>query len=173
MANKITYVVAFRRKRDGKTDYKKRLNLLKSGTTRLVVRPSNKHMLAQLVEYGESGDKIIASAHSKELSEFGWTHSNSNTPAAYLTGMLCGVRGKGKGVGKAILDNGLLASIKGSRIFAALKGCIDSGVKVPVSEEILPDEKRITGAHIAAYVQRSKDITSDFNKVKEKILKAK
>ena len=41
MARKAAYVVPYRRKREGKTDYKGRMNLLKSETTRLVVRPSN------------------------------------------------------------------------------------------------------------------------------------
>jgi len=172
MAKNVSYVVQYRRKREGKTDYKKRLDLLKGGITRLVVRPSNKHMLVQLINYSENGDKVVASAHSKELGELGWSHSTSNTPAAYLTGLLCGARGKSKGVSGAILDNGLFTAIKGSRIFASLKGCVDAGVSVPVGEEILPDESRISGQHIASYVEKSKNITSDFIKVKEKILKS-
>jgi len=173
MARKVTYNVHYRRKREGKTDFRKRLDLLKSGEIRLVVRPSNKHMLAQLVEYSESGDKVLACANSKELSEFGWAYVTSNIPAAYLTGLLCGVRGKGKKVASAILDNGLQTSVKGSRVFASLKGCIDSGIKVPVEDKILPDESRISGQHIAAYAQKSKNITSDFIKTKDKILKSK
>ena len=50
MANKKTYTVPFRRKREGKTNYKKRLGLLKSKSLRLVVRKSNKHILVQLVD---------------------------------------------------------------------------------------------------------------------------
>ncbi len=37
------YVVKFRRRRDGMTYYQKRLQYLKSGIPRLVVRTSNKH----------------------------------------------------------------------------------------------------------------------------------
>ncbi|MCX6695671.1 MAG: 50S ribosomal protein L18 [Candidatus Altiarchaeota archaeon] len=173
MAKNKSYVVQYRRKREGKTDYKKRLNLLKSGKTRLVVRPSNKHMFVQLVDYTEEGDRVVSCASSKELSGFGWTHSTSNTPAAYLTGLLCGVKGKGKKVSEAVLDNGLLTAIKGSRLFAALKGCLDAGVVIPVGTEILPDESRIQGQHIASHVERSKSIASDFTKVKEAILKSK
>lgn len=173
MAKKVNYNVHYRRKREGKTDFRKRLDLLKSGKIRLVVRPSSKHMIVQLVDYSEVGDKVIASAHSKELGEFGWTYGTSNTPAAYLTGLLCGVRGKGKNVAEAILDNGLLPSVKGSRVFASLKGCLDAGVKIPVEDKILPDESRITGQHIASYVEKSKNITSDFIKTKDKILKPK
>ena len=173
MAHKKSFIVQYRRKREFKTDYKKRLDLLKSGKTRLVVRPSNKHVFVQLVDYAEEGDRVVASAHSKELKELGWNHSTSNTPAAYLTGLLCGVRGRKHKIEEAVLDNGLLTAIKGSRIFASLKGCIDSGVKVPVGEEILPDESRIQGKHVAGHVKRSADIVSDFAKTKDNILKSK
>jgi len=43
--------------------------------------------------------------------------------------------------------------VKGSRVFAALKGAVDAGLKVPHSESILPDESRIKGEHIAAYAK--------------------
>ncbi|MDK2384746.1 MAG: 50S ribosomal protein L18, partial [Candidatus Korarchaeota archaeon] len=38
MARSARYKVRFRRRREGKTDYKKRLALLKSGLPRMVVR---------------------------------------------------------------------------------------------------------------------------------------
>jgi len=170
MARKLSYVVQYRRKRKAKTDYRKRLDLLKSDKIRLVVRPSNKHMSDQVIEYASEGDKVVASAHSTELAEYGWVHSTSNTPAAYLTGLLCGVRGKRNNVKEAVLDNGLLTAIKGSKLFASLKGCVDAGVNVPVGEEILPDASRIEGKHIASHLEKSKNITADFIKTKEAIL---
>ena len=170
MATGATYSVRYKRRRKQKTNYRRRLNLLKSETTRFVVRPSNKNMLAQLIEYSEDGDKVVAQANSNELAKMGWGHSSSNTPAAYLTGLLCGVRGKGKGVDKAILDTGLYPQIKGSRIYATLKGLIDSGVESNAGEEIFPDEDRVRGKTIAAYVERSKGIEADFDRVKDSIL---
>jgi large subunit ribosomal protein L18 len=169
MARKAAYVVPYRRKREGKTDYKGRMNLLKSETTRLVVRPSNKHMTVQLVDYRKEGDLVVSMAHSKELAEFGWNYSTSNLPAAYLTGMLCGLRGAKKGVKTAILDIGLFPSIAGSKTYAALKGAIDAGLKIPADAVIFPNEKRVTGEHI---VQKGKKetLTEEFAKVKEKIL---
>lgn len=172
MARGASYTVQYRRKREQKTNYKRRLNLLKSGKIRFISRPSNKHMVTQLVEYGDNGDKVLASAHSKELAEFGWTHSLSNTPAAYLTGLLCGVRGKGKGVEEAILDTGLYPQHKGSKIFASLKGLKDAGVKSPADEGIFPSEDRITGKVIASYVEKSGGIENDFARAKADILKS-
>jgi large subunit ribosomal protein L18 len=55
------------------------------------------------------------------------------------------------GVEKAFLDIGLHIPSKGTRIFAALNGAIDAGVEVPHSEDILPDEDRLSGKHIADY----------------------
>jgi hypothetical protein len=53
-------------------------------------------------------------------------------------------------VKEAILDVGLNPPVKGSKIYAALKGAIDAGIKVPHDPEILPDEARISGEHIVA-----------------------
>jgi len=168
MAKRADYVVPFRRKREGKTNYKKRLNLLKSRVTRLVVRPSNKHMLVQLVDYKENGDVVISTAYSKELKKFGWDFATGNLPAAYLTGLLCGFRGQEKGVKRAILDLGLFPSVKGSRSYAALKGAIDSGLKIPVGEGVLPDEKRISGEHIS---DKYEGITEKFEEVRKEIVR--
>lgn len=151
MAKGATYVVQYRRKREGKTNYKKRLNLLKSRKSRLVIRHSNKKILAQIIDYNEEGDRIIASANSNELKKYDWNFSTNNLPAAYLTGFLCAKRGILKGKKEAILDIGRHPPIRGSRIYAALKGAIDSGLQVPVNDGAFPDEKRITGGHIADY----------------------
>jgi len=171
MAKGPTYVVGYRRKRKGKTNYKRRLNLLKSKRSRVVIRKSNKHIMAQVVDYKDDGDVVIASSHSSELPKFGWTFSSGNLPASYLTGLLCGLRGKSKGVKKAILDIGMDPSVKGSRIYSALKGARDSGIDIAMSEEIIPPEDRIGGKHIADY-RKSEGITKEFDKVREKIMKS-
>jgi len=151
MATNANYSVKYRRRREGKTNYKKRLNLLKSRTTRFVVRLTNRYVIAQLVEYHPDGDKVMFTTTSKELKKYGWNISCSNTPAAYLTGFLCGLKGKDV-VKNAILDIGLIKSTKGSKVYAAEKGAIDAGIKIPISDKILPDEKRIKGAHISESV---------------------
>lgn len=156
MARTKNIVVPHRRRRELKTDYRKRLTLLRGGKPRLVVRKSVKNMVCQIVEYQASGDRTILTADSKELAKFGWQGGTGNIPAAYLTGLLCGVRAKKKKAKDAILDMGLYGSTKGNRIYAALKGAVDGGLEVPHSEKILPDDERLKGGHIAAYAEHLK-----------------
>ncbi len=150
MADK-KYTVAYRRKRSGKTNYKKRLTLLLSSKPRLVVRKSLKSTMMQLVEYNADGDKVLASACSKDLTKLGWKGSTSNLSSAYLTGLLLGQKAKKAKVSEAILDIGLNTPAKGSRLFASVKGVIDSGLKVPSGNEIFPSKDRIEGKHIVNY----------------------
>jgi large subunit ribosomal protein L18 len=173
MATGTNYSVKFRRKREQKTNYKRRLNLLKSGKVRFVVRPSNKNIITQLIEYSEDGDKIISHANSQALKKMGWTHSTSNTPAAYLTGLLCGIKGKTKGVQEAILDIGLYPHIKGTKIYGCLKGLKDSGIDSACDESILPADERISGKTIASHVKKSANIEADLKRLKEEILALK
>ena len=154
----------FRRRREGKTDYRYRLKLLKSDLPRAVVRTSLKNTTVQFIKYELAGDKVMASATSKELAKFGWNGSASNLPAAYLTGLLAGKRALESKIDNAVLDIGIKVPAKGSKIFATLKGIVDSGVEVPHGEEILPDEGRIKGSHI------NESIPQQFEAVKTKIM---
>ena len=160
----------YRRKREGKTNYKKRLKLLLSGKPRLVIRPSLKNIIAQIIEYNPKGDQTITAVHSRELAKFDWKFSTGNITTAYLTGLLLGKKALKKNIKEAVLDIGLKTPIKGSKIFACLKGVVDAGVLVPVSEEILPSKERISGKHIADY-KKLNEITKVFEEVKNKILK--
>jgi large subunit ribosomal protein L18 len=149
-------VLAYRRKKEGKTDYKKRLTLLLGNKPRLVIRKSNKGLGVQLIDYSPDGDVVLAAAHTSQLKKYGWATSMSNIPAAYLTGMLLGKRALQKKIDEAILDIGLYPSTKGSRLYAAVKGAVDAGLKVPHGEEILPATEKLSGGHIAAYAQKMK-----------------
>ena len=152
MAKGPSYNVPYRRRREGKTNYRRRKKLILSGLPRLVARKTNKHIIAQIIEAHVEGDRVITSAHSSELrKKYGWLGSLKNLPAAYLTGLLCGYRALNIGVKKAVLDIGLHSPTKGARVFAVLKGCVDAGVEIPHGEEILPDEDRIKGQHISDY----------------------
>ncbi|UCG69986.1 MAG: 50S ribosomal protein L18 [Thermoplasmata archaeon] len=142
------YRVARRRRREGKTDYRRRIKLLKSREARAVVRRSERNLRIQFVLFDPKGDKTIATAQGLELEKFGWKGSVSNTPAAYLTGYLAGKRAIAAGLKAAVLDIGLHTPTKGSRVFASLKGMLDAGVDIPHSEEVLPSEERIRGEHI-------------------------
>tara|TARA_Y100000310_G_scaffold342571_1_gene446366 strand:- start:271 stop:768 length:498 start_codon:yes stop_codon:yes gene_type:complete len=156
-------ILPYKRKRTGKTNYKKRLNLLKSRKLRLVVRKALKNILLQIVEYNPDGDKILVSTHSSSLKKYGWDKHKGNTSAAYLTGLLCGKLAKEKKIEEVILDLGLYRSVKGSVQYASVKGVIDSGIKLLCSNKILPSEERISGKDI------SDEVHSKFLEVKEKI----
>ncbi len=155
--------LAFKRRMRGRTDYKKRLSLLKSGKPRLVVRKSNAKLTVQVVNYHPDGDLVMAGADSSSLANLGWKGSLKSIPAAYLVGFLTGVRALEKGVKEAVLDIGLHPPVKGSRLFAAAKGALDAGLSIPCSEEAFPSEERIAGKHLKK--------AGDVEAVKEKIVK--
>jgi len=157
--------VFFRRRREGKTDYKARMGLLMSGKPRLVVRKTNRYIIGQIVKSEGARDYVAVGINSKELAKFGWTNSFKNTPAAYLTGLLLGKKAVGEGIAKAVFDIGIQRSTRGSRIYAFLKGAIDAGLSLEYSKDVLPKEERITGRHI------NEKIGDDIKKIKEKILK--
>ncbi len=151
MATGPRYRVSFRRKREGKTDYRKRIRLLSSGKPRFVVRKTSKRILAQLTDYQPHGDRVIAYSDSKELGEYGWRGGASNLPAAYLTGLLCGKKALEGGIKEGVLDLGLTTPRSGTKVFAALKGALDAGFRIPHDEGIVPSEDRLRGEHIASY----------------------
>lgn len=182
---KNIYNVPFRRKREGRTNYKKRLKLLSSGKTRLVVRKSLQGTYASMVQYSDKGDKVVASASPQELRKIGWQFGCGNVPSAYLVGLLLGQKAKKVGVTEAILDSGLHSPVKKSRVYAALAGVVDSGVIVPHSVEVLPQKDRLEGKHIALYASQNPQggqfsqykkhgastIVSKVTELKEKILR--
>lgn len=154
MARSSRYCMPFRRRREGKTDYKARKAFLLSGKPRLVARCSINNVSAQIIVAKPNGDEVVVSAQSKEVArKYGWKAPRGSVPAAYLTGFLCGLKAKAHGIEGAILDIGLYPPSKGARIFAVLKGVLDAEVNVPHSEEKLPNEKRVAGEHIAKYAQ--------------------
>lgn len=175
--------VAFRRKREGKTDYRKRLRLLLADKPRVVFRRSLRYIWLQLVHFDEKGDTVSVSAHSKELQKLGWKGSCNNIPAAYLTGLLFAKKAKEASI-DAVADNGLYPTVAQSCFCAVLKGVVDGGMKVPASEKVFPSEERIKGEHIKKYAEELKKgegfgkqfssedalkITDNFDEVKKKI----
>lgn len=143
-----TKIIQFKRKRKGLTNYKKRLDLLKSKKPRLTIRKSLKNLIIQLIQYQPKGDKIILSTHSKELRKFGWKPHLNNIPSSYLTGLLCGIKLKKKNITDFVIDIGFTRKTKGSSIFTAIKGIHDSGIKLHIQEI---SEERIKGSHISKY----------------------
>lgn len=89
------YQVKFRRRREGKTDYRARKRLItqdknkyNSPKYRLVVRFSNRFVVCQIVQATLQGDVVLTQAHSKELPRYGIKCGLKNYAAAYLTGLL-------------------------------------------------------------------------------------
>lgn len=140
-----------RRRREKKTDYKARRILLTSGIPRIVVRRTNKYFIIQAVESNEAQDKVIATVTSKDLLKNGWDTkmqgSLKSIPAGYLTGRLMAKKLKGKG--KYIMDLGMGRTIKGSRLFAVVKGLIDGGLDIPANKAVFPSEERLNGEHMS------------------------
>ncbi|MFQ5800366.1 MAG: 50S ribosomal protein L18 [Candidatus Hydrothermarchaeales archaeon] len=153
MAQKTTYKVPKRRKREEKTNYRKRLTLLLSHKPRLVVRKSHSHVVFQIIEYHPKGDRILISAHSKELTKFGHQGHGGNAHSGYLVGFLGGGRAVKSKVTNAVFDIGLVSPVKGSTVFAVLLGALDAGLTIPHNKDILPPKEKF----------------SDLEKVKKKI----
>ncbi|MBN2735291.1 MAG: 50S ribosomal protein L18 [Methanomicrobiaceae archaeon] len=172
MATGPRYFVQFRRRREGKTDYYKRLKLVVSGRHRMVVRKTNSQIICQLVEAGLEGDRTLVSAYSRELVKYGYKGATGNTPAAYLTGMLFAVKAFNAGYEEAILDIGLHRAQYGAKVFAALKGAVAAGLNVPHGEDILPDDDRVKGVTIAEYApERAGDLVENVEAVEDAIMK--
>lgn len=168
------YQPKFRRRREGKTDYfaRKRLcvqdkNKYNTPKYRLVVRITNKDIIAQVAYARLQGDVIICASYSHELPRYGITVGLTNYSAAYATGLLVGRRilqkfgldsmYKGqlqvdgdeyyeadndsdneKSTFQCYLDTGLARTSTGARIFGVLKGAADAGLDIPHSCKRFP-----------------------------------
>ncbi|MDV3243653.1 MAG: 50S ribosomal protein L18 [Nitrososphaerales archaeon] len=160
-----SFVPIPRRRREGVTDFRARKRAITSRTPLLVVRISNKNVSSQFVRPQVKGDEVLSSAHSRQLKKFGWAGSMKSTPACYLLGMLAGKRAQAKGVKEAVLYNGLVPFIRGSRVAAFVKGVVDSGVSMAVDEKALPSEERLTGKTIAEFAAKlSKEDAGAYSK---------
>ena len=62
-----TYEVPFRRRREKKTNYEKRLALVKGEKPIMVVRRSNRYITVQFVEFNPKGDKTVTGSATVTL----------------------------------------------------------------------------------------------------------
>jgi len=166
------FQVKFRRRREGKTDYQARKALITQDKNkyntpkyRMVVRFTNKDIIAQIIYAKIEGDKVLCSAYGHELPRFGIKLGLTNYAAAYATGLLLArrllkqlrldkvyagtteitgeeshvedVAGK-PGAFKCYLDVGLGRTTTGSKVFGALKGAVDGGLNIPHSNRRFP-----------------------------------
>jgi large subunit ribosomal protein L18 len=135
----------------------------------MTIKVSDQNVAAQVLKPTPTGDIVIASGHSRELTKQGWKGASNNLPACYLTGLLTGKKALAKGVDRAVLYIG--KDHFTSRVAACLKGAVDSGVNIPVSEESLPTQERLSGQHIAEYGNSLKASQEEYSSRFSNILK--
>jgi len=89
------FQVKYRRRREGKTDYRARKRLVaqdknkyNSPKYRFVVRISNKDIVAQIAYSKIDGDHVLAAAYAHELKNYGMEVGLTNYAAAYAVGLL-------------------------------------------------------------------------------------
>ena len=160
----MAYSKILRRLREEKTNYKKRGTMLTGKRDFITVNITNQNTQVQILTPGMTGDKVIASAHSRYLLEKGWKGSRKSVPAAYLTGYLAGKKALVQGAKDAIMYTGTRRYTQ--RMAAALKGIVDAGVKVPADEKTFPPNERINGEHLTVKNEISKIKSSIDSEVK-------
>jgi len=162
----------FKRRQDGKTDYQARRGLcaqyknkFNTPKYRLVVRTTNRDVIAQVVYSRMAGDIVICAAYSHELPNFGVKVGLKNYAAHYCTGLLLARRllkkmkldelyagqtevdgdeynvepsEEGPGPFRCFLDTGLTRTTTGNKVFGALKGAVDGGLDIPHSMKRFP-----------------------------------
>ncbi|KAI3986891.1 hypothetical protein MKX01_014592 [Papaver californicum] len=89
------FQVKFKRRREGKTDYRARIRLINQDKNkyntpkyRFVVRFTNKDIIAQIISATITGDLVMCAAYAHELPRYGLEVGLTNYAAAYCTGLL-------------------------------------------------------------------------------------
>ena len=165
----MTYVQTLKRIRSDKTNYHKRAALLIGRHSFVTIKVSDQNVATQVIKPTATGDLVITSAHSKGLVKQGWKGALNNLPACYLTGLLLGKKAQEKNVQNVVLYIG--KDHFTSRVAACLRGIYDSGVNIPVSEDSLPPDDRVSGKHIAEYADTLKEDQERYNSRFSAILK--
>ncbi len=158
-----------RRRKENKTDYLKRIKLLKSGSPRIVFRRTDRYIIGQYVTSRQAQDKVETGVNSKELIKYGWPKefigSLKSIPASYLTGLLIGKKIIKQKLKIPIVDSGMFRIIHKTRFYAFLKGLIDSGIEIKCEEETFPSKDKIEGKNI------KKDFSKIFIEIKSRVEK--
>jgi len=166
------FQVKYKRRREGKTDYYARKRLINQDRTkynspkyRLVVRITNRDVIAQIVYATLTADQVLCSAYAHELPRYGLKVKGiKDYAAAYATGLLLARRvlkqlsmdtayvGQEKPDGehflveenaerrpfRVLLDVGLHCTSTGARVFGVMKGAADGGLEVPHNTKRFP-----------------------------------
>lgn len=147
----MRYIHTIKRIRQHKTNYRKKAAILVGRHHFITVKVTNQNVLTRLLDPDIKGDKVLATAHSRELVKQGWNGSLNSLPACYLTGILLGKKCLEKNFDSGVLYTGMNPFT--SRVAACLKGIVDAGVHVPASEDSFPEQDRLDGNHIADYAK--------------------
>ena len=102
----MAYSKILRRQRSEKTNYKKRGIMLMGKRDFITVVITNENAQVQILTPNITGDKVVASAHSRYLTSKGWKGSRKSIPASYLIGYLAGKKAISKGAKSALLYSG-------------------------------------------------------------------
>lgn len=141
-----------RRRKEQRTDYLKRIKLLKSGKPRIVFRRTNKYIIAQYVISKEARDKVLFGVNSKQLLKHGWPEKSKGSlksiPASYLTAYLISKKIISKKLETPIVDFGMLRTLHKTKIFAFIKGLNDAGVNISCDKKTFPNEESIKGEYM-------------------------
>jgi large subunit ribosomal protein L18 len=158
-----------KRRLAAKTDYSRRIKLLKSDKPRLVFRRTNKYILAQYILSESAQDTVKKGTSSIELLKYGWptdmAGSLKSITASYLTGYLIGTQITKEKLETPIVDFGMLRMIHKTKTFAFLNGIVDAGVKIECAKENFPEKERIIGKNL------KKDFSKTFETIKLNITK--
>ena len=169
---KHKYVHIFRRRREGKTDYRKRRGIIVGKNPFLSVRISGRFVYSQILSPTSEGDLTLCAASSRDLEKkFGWKGSSKSVPGAYLTGFYLGQLAGEKKIKNAVLYSGVGRFVHGSRLASVINGAKDAGLEVKVDEESLPDESRLKGSHIAEFAKKlENDDSAKYNRMFSKMI---
>ncbi len=164
----MSYIRTLKRIRNKKTNYRKRKAVLISRRNFITIKTSNENIHCQLIKPNLKGDMVLNFSNSKELAKYGWRGASNNLSASFLVGLLMGKKMISKNNDSAILYTGKTSFT--SKIAACLKGVASAGVKIPLSEESMPDENRINGTHVAKYAAVLKQDKAIYEKRFSKLL---
>jgi len=93
------FQVKYRRRREGKTDYRARQRLITQAKNkyntpkyRIVVRHTNRDVILQVLSSKINGDYVLAYAYAHELKRYGINFGHTNYASSYAAGLLLGRR---------------------------------------------------------------------------------
>merc|ERR1712194_220408 len=139
------FQVKYRRRREGKTDYRARRKMVRQDKNkynnrkyRLVVRFTSRKVICQIMYATIRGDMVVEQAASTELSKFGVPVGLKNYAAAYCTGLL---------IARRIPHN--------NKLFPGYKPAEDKGAEAEYDAEA--HKEKIFGSHVKEYMEMMQD----------------